>query len=94
MQVARAFAVIIFIQPTGGSSMVPPKPIGITRRELHLDPDLDNTKYVLFPVFFLLPLLLLFITAVSTRWHQPTGTVLHTELGWGGENDLVRGNFP
>lgn len=60
--------------------MVPPKPIGITRRELHLDPDLDNTKYVLFPVFFLLPLLLLllllFITAVSTRWHQPTGTVV------------------
>ena len=75
--------------------MVPLKPIGITRRELGLDPDLDNTKFVLFPAIFLPPLLLLlFIAAVSTRWHQPTGTALHAELGWGGEDDLVGGNFP
>lgn len=73
--------------------MIPLKPIGITRTELGLDPDLDNARFVLFPSFFLPPLLLLFIAAVSTRWHQPTGTVLHAELGWGGEDDLVKGSL-
>lgn len=46
------------------------KPIGISRREPGLDADLDNVRFVLFPVFCLPPLLLLLlIAAVSTRWH-------------------------
>lgn len=73
MQVVHAFAVL-FTQPAEGSIVVPLK---TTRRELGLDPGLDNTRFVLFPACFLPPLLLLlFIAAVSTRWHQPTGPVL------------------
>lgn len=63
-----AFAVI-FIQPVGGSSMVPLKPITITRGELDLKPDVGNARFVLFLGFFLSPLPLLFIAAASTRWH-------------------------
>lgn len=75
--------------------MVPLKTIGITRREQGLDADLGNAKVVLFPAFFLLPLLLLLLIAVvSTRWHQPTGAILRSELGCGDEDNPGRGNFP
>lgn len=68
------------------------KHIGIYRREPGLDPDFDNAGFVLFPVFCLPPLflLLLFIAVASTRWHQPPGTVLHAEPGWGAGDDPRR----
>lgn len=93
MQVAHAFAVM-FIQPAEGCIAVPLKPMSITRRQLSLDSDLNSFKSVLSPLFLPPLLLLFFIAVVSTRWHQPTGTVLRAELGWRDEDNPVRGSCP